>query len=152
MAWLHVLDPKAPVMNSFKVTCEEDLKECNWNCSSLDIFRGNTRLVRVTVKKFINSYDPAFYPVYVYIKLFKWDQMSQAYLKQSQIAMSLHEFKTFRESLGKIDDMIDRVIEEEGPKMDVRPQGLVHPYKQSGETMVGHNDTETTASPPYQEL
>ena len=115
MAWLQFLDQKVTTASSYKITADQDLEECSgWNCSSLDYCRGNTRLARTTVKKFKKSYDPSFYPIYVYLKSFKWDSAHQAYVTNNQVPLSLHEFKMFREQLGTIDDMIDRVIVADG--------------------------------------
>ena len=159
MAWLQFLDPKVKTANSYKVTADQDLEECSgWNCSSLDYCRGNTRLARVTVKKFKKSYDPVFYPIYVYLKSFKWDSAQQSYTKNAQVPLSLHEFKMFRENLGTIDDMIDRIIMADGtPTIPLvfRPQSLLRPVeREDTATAVAdihhhhhhHNDTEMSSS------
>ena len=114
MAWLQqVKEYKKSAISAYNVTQDQDLIE-NADCIAEDINRTSTRLLRLTVKKYQTSggeyYGNLGGNIYVYIKLFKWDEVARNYLKQSQLAMTLVELKKLRESFGKVDAMIDALM------------------------------------------
>ena len=115
MAWFQTLNKQfyhkaVDATSRFNVTLGEDLEENGPNCSSLDYFKRNTKVSRVTVKKFDHSSQKS--TVYVYVKHFKWVQSAREYLRHRQIPLTLHEFKCLIESFADIDAMIDGLIEE----------------------------------------
>jgi len=118
MAWKNIFDRKIVLGNSsygqsFKVTPEADESESEW-VGSIDIFRNHSRLVRLLVKQFpSNNWYPGSTTtpaVYVYQKLFKWDSSVQNYLKQSQVPLTLPEFKALQENMQKLDQIIDKAV------------------------------------------
>ena len=147
MAWLRFREAEA---NSRKVTAEQDL---DWgyllNCHSLDYCRDNTSLARVMVKKFEKHYNPVVNPDYLYLKSFKWDDVKHAYVRNSQVSLSLHEFKMLREQLGSIDDMIDRVIVAGGPPptpLVFRAKRLLQEAEREVASDIHRNDAEMSSA------
>ena len=114
MSWQQFLDNKTMQRNLFtqqyKLTPEED-EANNEGARYMDISRGNTRVLRVSVMQYPNtSPEFVFGSTYVNLKLFKWDYSRQNYLKHSQTGLNLEEFKAFRERLNDLDAIIDDVL------------------------------------------
>ena len=122
MSWKNVLEkmivPRQGSQSSFKITPETD--ENDSQCTgSIDAFKSQSRLIRLSVKRFPdNNYSPDILPIYIYIKLFKWDVIFGNYLKQSQVALTLAEFKAVQDNFENLDALIDRSLKTIVPEDD----------------------------------
>ena len=118
MSWKNTLKEqsiRSAALSPFKITPEVDELESEW-IGSIDIFKNASRIIRVSVKSFPDSYSgtPS---VYIYQKLFKWDISVGNYLKQSQVAMTLLEFKLLQDNLTRLDEIIDSSIIDQSGNM-----------------------------------
>ncbi len=114
MSWQQFLDNKTMqrtlCTQQYKLTPEED-EASNAAARYMDISRGNTRFLRVSVMQYPNiSPEYLFGSTYVNMKLFKWVYKRQNYLKHSQIGLHLEETKALGERLGDWDTLINGVL------------------------------------------
>ncbi len=73
----------------------------------LDIWRGNTRLLRVSVMRYPH---PTVGSPRINMKQFKWDNNRQNYLLHTQTGLTLEEFKSLIGQLGGLDTLIDDAL------------------------------------------
>ncbi len=119
MSWQKSLEDKSRQLNlctrPHKLTPEEDeanhlqynriFRQCGY--PFLDVSRGNTRLLRVSVMQYPHA---AFGATCVNMKLFKWDHGRQNYLLHTNTSLNVAEFKALRDKLADLDTLIDDVL------------------------------------------
>ncbi len=114
MAWRTALNQKYTNITytyrrPFKISAEEDAADTNY-VGFTDLFQDNACLVRVATKRFTENSTLGLPNVYVYLKKFKYEREHEDYMKQTQGAYTLPQFKALQENMESIDEIIDKAF------------------------------------------
>ncbi len=121
MAWRSALNShegikaKTPYVPArlFKISAEDDAADTEY-IGFTDVFKDNACLVRAATKRFNENGPTKGLPVvYVYLKKFKYEREHQNYMKQAQVAYTLHQFKALQENMEQIDALIDNAFTQD---------------------------------------